>query len=122
MAWPDAVALFRQIVDGVAHAHRQGCLHRDLKPANVMVTDDDVVKVVDFGIASLVGTDRRTEHGFVLGTPAYMAPEQQQSMRGLDARADIYAMGVVLWELLVQPRASPGGRGWRLDDEDLATR
>ncbi|MCP4869820.1 MAG: protein kinase [Proteobacteria bacterium] len=120
MPWPDAVALFRQIVAGAAHAHRQGCLHRDLKPANVMVTPGDGVKVVDFGIASLVGADPMTEHGFVLGTPAYMAPEQRRSMRGLDARADIYAMGVVLWEMLVKPLAEPGLTGWRIADEDLA--
>ena len=120
MPWPDAVALFRQIAAGAAHAHRQGCLHRDLKPANVMVTPGDVVKVVDFGIASLVGADPMTEHGFVLGTPAYMAPEQRRSMRGLDARADIYAMGVVLWEMLVRPLATPGLTGWRIGDDDLS--
>ncbi len=120
LPWPEAVALFRQVVQGVAHAHRQGCLHRDLKPANVMVAEGDLVKVLDFGIASLVGATPLTEHGFVLGTPAYMAPEQRRSMRGLDARADIYALGVLLWELLARPLASPGGRDWRIGDDDLA--
>ena len=121
MPWEEAVALFEQIVRGVEHAHAQGCLHRDLKPGNVMVGRDGLVKVLDFGIASLVGTDRLTEVGFVLGTPAYMAPEQRRSMRGLDARADVYAMGVLLWEMLARPQRFPESRDWRLDDEDLAT-
>ncbi len=119
MPWADVVELFTQIVRGVDHAHRQGCLHRDLKPANVMVGADGTVKVLDFGIASLVGADRMTEVGFVMGTPAYMAPEQRRSMQGLDARADVFALGVLLWEMLSRPGRKPTDRDWRIGADDL---
>src|SRR5262245_7813198 len=88
-----------QTLAALAHAHSLGVVHRDLKPANVMVTDSGAVKIMDFGIARVVGTEHLTSAGFMMGTPAYMAPEQ---VRGddIDARADLYAIGVVLFHLL----------------------
>jgi hypothetical protein len=94
-----AVALVGQILDALGHAHRAGIVHRDLKPANLMLTDGGVVKVMDFGIARVSGTERMTSDGLMVGTPAYMAPEQ---VRGdeVDGRTDLYAAGVVLYRLL----------------------
>jgi serine/threonine-protein kinase len=91
--------LVGQILDALGHAHRAGIVHRDLKPANLMLTDAGVVKVMDFGIARVAGTERMTSDGLMVGTPAYMAPEQ---VRGdeVDGRTDLYAAGVVLYRLL----------------------
>ena len=94
-----ATALVAQILDALGHAHRAGIVHRDLKPANLMLTDAGIVKVMDFGIARVSGTERMTSDGLMVGTPAYMAPEQ---VRGdeVDGRTDLYAAGVVLYRLL----------------------
>lgn len=108
-----ALVLVRQILDGVEHAHGRGVLHRDLKPENAIVTaagaaDDpyDRVKLLDFGLAALqdhaaalVCGERLTRTGTTLGTPAYMAPEVALG-RAIDARADLYAVGIILFELL----------------------
>ncbi len=96
---PDfAAQLCAQALDGLAHAHRAGIIHRDLKPGNIMVTDDGVVKVMDFGIARITGSEHLTSDGLSMGTPSYMAPEQVLG-REVDPRSDVYAMGVVLYRL-----------------------
>lgn len=102
------LTLFLQLCDAVQHAHQRGVIHRDLKPANVLVVDEPwpTVKVVDFGIAKIVddpsGVARSlTQDGQVLGTLAYMSPEQLDPSRGEpDARSDVYALGVMLYALL----------------------
>src|SRR5262245_23585603 len=91
--------LCMQALAALAHAHSLGVVHRDLKPANIMFTESGAVKVMDFGIARVVGTEHLTSAGFMMGTPAYMAPEQVLG-EDIDARADLYAMGVVLYHLL----------------------
>jgi eukaryotic-like serine/threonine-protein kinase len=91
--------LCMQVLDALGHAHRAGIVHRDLKPANLMLTDSGVVKVMDFGLARMAGTEHLTTDGFMVGTPAYMAPEQVLAHE-IDGRADLYAMGVVLFRLL----------------------
>ena len=96
---PEAVDLCMQALAALAHAHSLGVVHRDLKPANIMFTESGTVKVMDFGIARVVGTEHLTSAGFMMGTPAYMAPEQVLG-EDIDARADLYAMGVVLYHLL----------------------
>ena len=96
---PEAVDLCMQALAALAHAHSLGVVHRDLKPANIMFTESGAVKVMDFGIARVVGTEHLTSAGFMMGTPAYMAPEQVLG-EDIDARADLYAMGVVLYHLL----------------------
>ena len=95
--------LLAKIAEAMQHAHERGVVHRDLKPSNILVSDDGQPKILDFGIASLseVGAESLTETGMLLGTPAYMAPEQATGRGPTDARADLYALGVIGYELLV---------------------
>jgi serine/threonine-protein kinase len=94
-----ASQLAGQVFDALAHAHRAGVVHRDLKPANLMLTESGLVKVMDFGLARMAGTEHLTNDGYMVGTPAYMSPEQVLGWE-IDGRADLYAMGVVLFRLL----------------------
>ncbi len=98
---PVAVDYAIQIASGLAYAHRQGLLHRDVKPANILVTSDDVVKLSDFGIARAVSehTLGVTQPGMVMGSVAYISPEQAQG-HDIDERADLYSVGVVLYQML----------------------
>ncbi len=99
LAPPQAAYLCTLVLDALGHAHRGGIVHRDLKPANLMITEVGVVKVMDFGIARVLGSEHFTHSGYMMGTPAYMAPEQVLG-REIDGRADLYSVGVVLYRLL----------------------
>jgi serine/threonine-protein kinase len=101
LAPPQAADLCIHVLDALAHAHRAGIVHRDLKPANVMVSDTGVVKVMDFGIARMMGAEHYTHAGFMMGTPAYMAPEQVLG-QDIDRRADLYSVGVLFYRLLTR--------------------
>jgi serine/threonine-protein kinase len=98
----EAIGIAVQLADALQYCHEQGVVHRDLKPENILIQPDGTVKLVDFGIALLQGARRLTFRRLSseVGTPDYMAPEQVQGDRG-DARTDIYALGVMLYEMLV---------------------
>ena len=105
-----AVRLARQVANALEAAHAKGILHRDLKPSNVLVTEDGTAKLLDFGVAKLVSTDRdatRTQDGTVVGTAAYMSPEQAQG-QPIDVRSEVFSFGAVLYELLAGRRAFEG--------------
>lgn len=99
---PEVVRLMRQILDALEYAHRQGVVHRDIKPDNILLSGQHAV-VTDFGVAKAVsdaaGDGRLTSTGIALGTPAYMAPEQIGAEPNVDHRADIYAVGVLAFEM-----------------------
>ncbi|MBL8727647.1 MAG: SUMF1/EgtB/PvdO family nonheme iron enzyme, partial [Planctomycetes bacterium] len=109
LSLPDRLTLMQQVCDAVTHAHQKGVVHRDLKPGNVLVSEDGgkrQVKIIDFGLAKAMGqklveATLFTEAGQVVGTPEYMAPEQADpSNQDVDTRADIYSLGVMLYEVL----------------------
>ncbi|MCZ7681848.1 MAG: serine/threonine protein kinase [Sandaracinaceae bacterium] len=105
----EALRIAREMCAGMIAAHEAGVIHRDLKPENVCIARDGRVVLMDFGIARthLPGSARQTS-GKMLGTPGYMAPEQVQASDRIDARADVYAFGAVLYEMLTGEVAWPG--------------
>ena len=117
----DALSLSRQVASALAATHASGIVHRDLKPDNVMIVPDaetplgERVKLLDFGIAKLAtgqAGEVRTSTGMVLGTPCYMAPEQCRDSGQVDGRADVYALGVMLYEMLAgRPPFQAAGMG-----------
>ncbi|MEQ9320368.1 MAG: serine/threonine-protein kinase, partial [Polyangiaceae bacterium] len=116
LTYGDAFDIMLQMLEGVSAAHALGIIHRDLKPDNVMLTDDGrggrLVKILDFGIAKLKASgevDRGlTRPGVVMGTPEYMAPEQAFSADKVDARADVFSLGVMFFEMLAGRRPVGG--------------
>jgi len=117
----DALELCRQIAEGLEAAHEKGVIHRDLKPANVMITAEEKVKILDFGLAKALAdetqgndssqsptlTEAMTRPGVILGTAAYMSPEQAKG-KSVDKRADIWAFGCILYECLTGKKAFEG--------------
>lgn len=113
LAVPDALRIGSAIAMALAHAHDQGLVHRDIKPANVLIAKDGLVKVTDFGIAKASEDKDLTRTGTIMGTAKYLAPEQVQGLP-LDGRADVYALGVVLYEALT-------GQAPFVAENDMAT-
>jgi len=93
------IDISHQIAKGLMKAHEKGFIHRDIKPANIFITNDGIVKILDFGLAKLSGQTQLTKEGSTLGTVAYMSPEQARG-ETIDARSDIWSLGVVFYEML----------------------
>jgi len=102
LPWQDAVRIVAQIAAGLGHAHATGIIHRDIKPANIVVAANGTAKVLDFGLAKQLGGGQSlmTQTGVVMGTPHYIAPEQARGDKGIDGRADLYALGATLYHLV----------------------
>jgi len=103
----EAIDIAIDVAGGLGVAHDAGMVHRDIKPANLVVTSGGVVKVVDFGLAQLSGTTRMTKTGTTVGTVSYMSPEQASGEQ-VDARSDVFSLGVVLYEMLTGALPFPG--------------
>ncbi|HEX5804529.1 MAG TPA: HDOD domain-containing protein [Azospira sp.] len=102
-----AIAVLKPVLEAVAHAHALGVIHRDLKPSNILINDEGFPRVMDFGIAARVHAEHKGDGEGFTGTPAYMAPEYIEHHR-IDARTDIFAAGLVFYELLTGKRAVQG--------------
>jgi serine/threonine-protein kinase len=107
----DALRIAREAAQALDYAHRHGVIHRDIKPENILLTSDGDTLVADFGIARGFGggDEQLTQTGVSIGTPAYMSPEQASGDEALDARTDIYSLGIVLYEMLAGEPPYAGG-------------
>ena len=95
-----ALKIFRQMLEGVGYAHEKGIIHRDIKPSNIIIDSRDRVKIMDFGIAKILGDRGMTKTGTKLGTIYYMSPEQIRAEKDIDQRTDIYSLGITLYEMV----------------------
>ncbi|MDQ6869518.1 MAG: serine/threonine-protein kinase [Pseudomonadota bacterium] len=116
----ESLAIVAQVADGLSYAHEQGVIHRDIKPSNLMITESGRVKIMDFGIARVRGSDRMTRVGSAVGTPLYMSPEQCRGLEG-DERSDIYSLAIVLYELLAGAPPFNGATDFELTKAHLGT-
>ncbi len=107
LPFDSAVKIMGHLADAIAHAHDQGVIHRDLKPQNIMISEEGVVKLLDFGIAQTDDGLVKTVTGSILGTFFYSSPEQNQGKK-IDERSDLYSLGLVFYEILTGKRALMG--------------
>ncbi|RKY93197.1 MAG: hypothetical protein DRQ01_05325 [Ignavibacteriae bacterium] len=95
-----AIWILNQLLEAVGFAHKKGIIHRDIKPSNILITNDDNVKILDFGIAKILQDKGLTKTGTKMGTVYYMSPEQIKAVKDIDHRTDIYSLGITLYEML----------------------
>ncbi|MFI4969248.1 MAG: protein kinase [Lysobacterales bacterium] len=103
-----ALAITRGLLEGLGAAHQRGVVHRDLKPANVLLDESDHAYITDFGVARILGATGMTQTGMIIGTPEYLSPEQARGAT-IDARSDLYAVGLILYEMLAGELPFSGG-------------
>ncbi len=115
-----AVKILVRVLEALEYIHTHGVVHRDLKPENIMLNEDDAIKLIDFGIAGKEGSRRLTfaKLSQVMGTPDYISPEQVKGKRG-DGRADIYAMGVMLYEMLTGTTPFKGSNAFAIMNDRM---
>ncbi len=118
LSWRRAARICAEVAEALDHAHDHGVVHRDIKPANIMVGPGGSIKVMDFGIARMIGSSRQTRTGHTVGTPAYMAPEQLRGQE-TDGRTDLYALGAVLYELVTGRVAFEADSDYRMMMQQL---
>ena len=117
LRWEEALYIFYYACKALEYAHRNQVVHRDIKPANILVSKTGEIKLVDFGIAqSEEEDDALTKEGMALGTPSYMAPEQYDDSRNVSFKADIYSLGIMLYEMVTGKKPYPG----KMNPETLA--
>jgi serine/threonine protein kinase len=109
------ISIIKQTADALDYVHRQGIIHRDIKPENILVTDDGIVKITDFGIGKIIDSEL-TITGDVMGSPAYMSPESFDSAKTIDYRTDIFSLGVICYELFTGIRPFEGDTLYKLLD------
>jgi Tol biopolymer transport system component/tetratricopeptide (TPR) repeat protein len=119
LSWQEALDIARQVGLALGHAHRHGIVHRDVKPENIMLLPDGAVRVLDFGVARARTSPTLTHTGFV-GSPFYAAPEQVMG-QPVDTRADLYALGIVLYEMLAGSRPFKSDTPWAVINQHIAS-
>ncbi|MEP0344491.1 serine/threonine protein kinase, partial [Rhodopirellula bahusiensis] len=122
LAWPVVVDVARQVCSALQCAHNHGVIHRDLKPGNLFLTRDAHVKLGDFGIARDQHSSDLTSQGLTVGTHAYMAPEQITGDETISGKADLYALGCVLFEMLANRKVFAGENFAQLFEQHLRTK
>ena len=100
LPWKDAIECSMQLCDGLHYMHSNGVIHRDLKPGNIFLSDDGQLKIGDFGLARDLQSTRLTQAGHTVGTAKYLSPDQARGVEDIDGRADLYALGCMMFEML----------------------
>jgi serine/threonine protein kinase len=118
----EALAIFKDVLEALNYAHKKNLVHRDVKPQNIMIDESGRARLMDFGIAIMVGRERLTATGTAVGSPWYMSPEQITSPAKVDKRSDVYAAGIVLYEMFTGDVPFDGESDFAVKDKQVHTR